>query len=74
MHDDARDPWLEPDAVRRHVLDELGRLPEDEHLAVLAALDRRDVEIVLTARSSVTIVVGDRWEFVVPTQRRTSEG
>jgi glycine/D-amino acid oxidase-like deaminating enzyme len=73
MHD-AHGSWLEPGAVRTRLLDELRALPRDEHLAALDALERRDVEIVLTDRRSITIIVAERWTFTVPSTLEDAEG
>jgi glycine/D-amino acid oxidase-like deaminating enzyme len=73
MHD-AAGGWLEPGIVRSSLLDELRALPRDEHLEALAALDRREVEIVLTDRRSITVIVAERWTFTVPSTREDAEG
>ena len=66
MQDRDASDWLRPGAVRARLLDELGRLPADEHLLALAAVDRQDVEIILTDRATITVVVADRWELSMP--------
>ncbi len=76
MHDRDGVPSerLEPGTVRTHLLDELAQLPPDEHLAALEAVDRHDVEIVLTDRATITVIVAERWEFTVPASRLDAGG
>jgi len=77
VHDD-RDvepgSWLEPGVVRTRLLERLAELPPEEHLAALAAVNRHDVEIVLTDRTAITIIVAERWHFEVPAARLDADG
>ena len=63
---DEPEVGLEPSIVRARLLGELANLPPDEHLAALAAVDRHDVEIVLTDRAAITIIVAERGHFTRP--------
>ncbi len=63
---DESEVGLEPSVVRARLLEELAKLPPDEHLAALAAVDRRDVEIVLTDQATITVIVAERWHFTMP--------
>ncbi len=63
---DEPEVGLEPSIVRARLLDELAKLPRDEHLEALAAVERRDVEIVLTDQATITIIVAERWHFTMP--------
>ena len=57
---------LEPSVVRARLREELATLPPDQHLAALAAVDRHDVEIVLTDQATITVIVAERWHFTMP--------
>ena len=62
---DAPD-WMQPGVVRSRLLDELQRLPADEHLLALAAVERQDVEIILTDSATITVLIADRWRMSMP--------
>lgn len=49
---------IEPAALLARLLDELDKRPPSDHLAALEALNRHDVELVLTDHRTVTVVVG----------------
>lgn len=57
---------IEPSDVRERVLEQLARLPRDEHLQALHAIDAGDIELDLTAPTVVGVEVAGRWRFEVP--------
>lgn len=66
MHDRDGADWMRPGVVRARLIDELGRLPADEHLLALAAVEQQDVEIILTDGATITVLVAERWRITVP--------
>jgi len=49
---------IEPAALLARLLDELGELPVEEHLAALEALNSHDVALEITGYRTVTVTAG----------------
>jgi hypothetical protein len=56
----------DPSTVRQRVIDQLARLPPDEHLDALHAIDAGEVYIDVTDPRVIRIELAGRWIFEVP--------